>query len=463
MDGGRRALIVATDSYQHRDLNSLASATADAEQLAAVLDDEELCGFSTRLVKNAKSYEVVRAIEDILADALPADLIWMHFSCHGLKDDSGTLYLAASDTEPDRLASTAIDASTIDRMMRRSPARRVLLFLDCCYGGAFERGLIPRATTTVDPQAQFHEERLDSGRGRAIITASNAMEYSFEGPRLANGSASPSYFTSAIVEGIRTGAADLDEDGLIGLRELYDYTYTAVKKSSHKQTPSKWELALSGEIYVATTPHTPLKPGVLPSEITELVDHGSSAGKIGAVFELSRIASGEDLALALAAVETLTVLSNDDSRRVSEQARAALDQMALSVDRSDVDFGSVSPSADKVYRSVNVGGSLLAQSATVRCSDTRIAARLTGQQLRLELDPRSEGSIDAQVNLQGPMGGVALRVTGHVRRPVLQQPHPQPPAPPKSHTSSGALQVLLVILIIAVVGAVTMGIVFSFA
>ena len=30
----------------------------------------------------------------------PEDLIVLHFSCHGLKDDSGELYLAATNTQP---------------------------------------------------------------------------------------------------------------------------------------------------------------------------------------------------------------------------------------------------------------------------------------------------------------------------------------------------------------------------
>ena len=76
----------------------------------------------------------------MLTERQPADLVLLHFSCHGLKDDAGELYLAATNTVPNRLASTAVDSVLVNRLMRRSRARRVVLLLDCCYGGAFERG-----------------------------------------------------------------------------------------------------------------------------------------------------------------------------------------------------------------------------------------------------------------------------------------------------------------------------------
>ena len=43
-----------------------------------------------------------------------------------------------------------------------------------------------------------------------VLTASNAMEYAYEGEEL-HGQGSPSVFTAALVRGLRTGEADLDE------------------------------------------------------------------------------------------------------------------------------------------------------------------------------------------------------------------------------------------------------------
>lgn len=112
-------------------------------------------------------------------------------------------YLAATNTRPGLLASTAVEAAWVNRVRQRSRAPRIVL-LDCCYGGAFERGVLARAGGDVDVRDQFREAGLGQGRGRVVITASTAMEYAFEGQQLTNGGRpAPSLFTGALV-GSRT-------------------------------------------------------------------------------------------------------------------------------------------------------------------------------------------------------------------------------------------------------------------
>ena len=78
-----------------------------------------------------------------------------------------------------------------------------MLLLDCCYGGAFSQGVSVRATNTVNVLENFPTGRQGGGRGRAVITASSAMEYAFEGDHLTDepGPQRPSLFTAALVEG----------------------------------------------------------------------------------------------------------------------------------------------------------------------------------------------------------------------------------------------------------------------
>ena len=54
-----------------------------------------------------------------------------------------------------------------------------------------------------------------------------------------------------LVDGIRTGEADRDSDGQISLTELYDFVYDRVRQRTQHQTPSKWELGVRGDIYLA--------------------------------------------------------------------------------------------------------------------------------------------------------------------------------------------------------------------
>src|SRR6266571_5386329 len=227
VDGARSALIVASYEYGDPGLRRLHAPASDARALAAVLQDPGIGGFEVRTLLNEPAHVVNLAVEEFFADRRPDDLLLVHFSCHGVKDEDGELYFAASNTLLRRLGATAVAADFVNRRMSRSRSRRVVLLLDCCYAGAFERGMTARAGTGVGIEERF------GGRGRAVITASSAMEYAFEGDQLADTQElMPSVFTSALVQGLETGEADRDQDGMVALDELYDYVYDKVQAAT---------------------------------------------------------------------------------------------------------------------------------------------------------------------------------------------------------------------------------------
>src|SRR5690606_37461249 len=96
----------------------LRAPAADAAALADVLGDPEIGGFTVAVVHNEPSYDVQTRIEDVFADSRPDDLLLLHFSGHGVKSDTGELFVAARNTRPDRLASTAVSADFIQRCMK---------------------------------------------------------------------------------------------------------------------------------------------------------------------------------------------------------------------------------------------------------------------------------------------------------------------------------------------------------
>src|SRR4051794_14098911 len=99
MGGERRlALVVAIDRYDHPALHALAAPGADAAALAEVLGDPALGDFEVEVLHNLASSVIAERIEQVLAERHSTDLVLLHFSCHGLKDDSGELYLAAINT-----------------------------------------------------------------------------------------------------------------------------------------------------------------------------------------------------------------------------------------------------------------------------------------------------------------------------------------------------------------------------
>ena len=172
--------------------------------------------------------------------------------------------------------------------MRDSRARSVVLLLDCCYGGAFAQGVKVRASGDVNMLDSFPQERSGRGRGRAVITASSAMEYAFEGDQLADDRhRRPSVFTAALVEGLATGEADRDEDGWVSLDELYDYVFDKVREQNPHQTPGR-QVELEGELYLARSRRRriciPAAP--IPADLQAAMTDPNLYARLGAVSEL---------------------------------------------------------------------------------------------------------------------------------------------------------------------------------
>jgi YVTN family beta-propeller protein len=425
--GGRRlALVITVDRYDNPGLRELAAPAADAQGLADVLGDPDLGGFELEFLHNPTSWTTNEKVDGLLADRQPADLVLLHFSCHGLKDIDGELYLATTNTVPERLASTAVESAWINRVMQRSRAQRVVLLLDCCYGGAFERGVLVRGGGGIDVGDQFRPDHLGESRGRVVITASTAMEYAFEGSQISGGMATgPSVFTGALVDGIRTGQADRDRDGFVGLDELYDYVYDTVKHYSPQQTPCKWEFGLRGELYVARNPNRSVAPANLPQELLDLLDHPTPGARLAAVNELDVMAAGPNLARAAAARLALQELVEDDSRRVSASAIEALQHTAVHLPESAVSLECAHGDSTWFIAEVPVEGPPLALASAVATSGNGLRARVEAGSLRISWLAET-GKLDGTVTLSGPAGEAHLRVTATL--PDDRSPEASPPA-----------------------------------
>jgi uncharacterized caspase-like protein len=211
--GRRLALIVAIYDYDDPELRRLTAPRHDAEDLAAVLGDAQIGGFTVTSMINEPHATVGAAIGDFYDGARPDDLTLLYFSGHGLKDDSGRLYLAMKDTRQRNKRWTSVTADQIDQSATDSASNQRILILDCCYAGAFPAGTRAKSDDTV------HVLEKLGGRGRVVLTASDATQYSFEGDSLTSGSAPQSVFTRHLIAGLRDGTADRDNDGDITVDE----------------------------------------------------------------------------------------------------------------------------------------------------------------------------------------------------------------------------------------------------
>jgi hypothetical protein len=256
----RVALIVASYQYEDADLRQLVAPAQDAEALARVLADPAIGSFEVQMLLNELSYKVNRAIEAFFTDRKRDDLLLLYFSGHGIKDEEGRLYFATIDTRRKLLRATAIPAALVNDVMRYSRSRRQVLLLDCCYSGAFAKEMVAKADEGMGTQDRF------KGRGRVVLTASDAMQYAFEGDEV-KGKGVRSVFTRTLVHGLETGEADLNGDGYVSLDELYDYVYNCVTDETPQQRPGKWAFDVQGEIVIAQSPGQIVEEEELTSEL----------------------------------------------------------------------------------------------------------------------------------------------------------------------------------------------------
>ncbi|MEV4179463.1 caspase family protein [Nonomuraea sp. NPDC049709] len=319
--GRRSALLVANAAYQDPGLSRLRSPVSDIRALAQVLGEPGIGAFDVETLTDAGESVLRRRVAALFADRRPDDVLLLHFSCHGLKDQRGRLYLAAADTELGSLAATGLPASFISEQMNESASRSVLLVLDCCYSGAFARDTPVRADRTV----YLGDEFRGGGSGRTVLTASSATEYAFEGGQLTSYQAQPSIFTEALVHGLRTGGADLDHDGEITVDELFDYVARRVREAGAGQVPRKWSFETTGALVVARS----VRPAILPEEVRADLGSDRPVLRLEAVRALAELLAGGREGYRRAAREALARLrDDDDSRQVRAAAAAALGDVA---------------------------------------------------------------------------------------------------------------------------------------
>lgn len=440
MSAAREALIVAVDEYVDPGLGQLQAPHRDAEALGEVLGDPRIGDFAVRVLRNETAQGIRVAVEDFFADRRPDDLLVLHFSCHGLKNAAGELYLAAADSRPTRLASTAVAADFVNQQMADSRAQRIALFLDCCYGGAFPRGMVVRASGVIEVGDAFAAaQQAAGGRGRVVVTASSSVEYAFEGGQLTPGAqVAPSVFTGSVVEGLASGEADRDGDGWVGLNELFTYVAERVRRATPHQTPHLWAFGSEGDLLLAHSRRRRVKAEALPHELTEAVSSSLPATRYGVAVELRDRMNGEDLGQALAAWNVLSGMVEDDSRRVSAFAITAMQQAGLHVSPAALDLGT-RPVGQPSVHELLLTGSPLALAANADSADEWLRCEADPGRVQVTVAPEAPGDYEGTVILASPIGDLLVPVRVEVVaaaavpkawRAPRAQPVAMPPAEP---------------------------------
>jgi len=317
----RFALVIGNSNYLDTRLSNLNSSVVDAERFAEVLADPHIGSFDqVERITNKKNDEIEQAIERFFSNKNREDLLLLYFSGHGIKSQSGQLFLAAQNTTGDFLRSTGVSANFIKENMGESESQRQILILDCCYGGAIIEG--SKSDNLIGQNINSVLSFQSSGFGRIIITASESMQYAFDGKHI-EGQTQNSAFTGQLIEGLRTGKADTDNDGLIDIDELYQYAF---KHVIPHQTPNMSSTAQEGRMFIGLNPNPTIRSAELSEHIRQAMQSETRLHRQGAVSELARLLKSEDPSIIFSAETALRKMINDDSKSVGDLAQDTLNQ-----------------------------------------------------------------------------------------------------------------------------------------
>ncbi|HEY3360660.1 MAG TPA: SUMF1/EgtB/PvdO family nonheme iron enzyme [Methanosarcina sp.] len=241
--GGRRiGLIIGTNEYLFSDFSNLEFAINDSRELLNLLKDPQLCAFDEVIdLTDKTSSEVSLEIEKTLKNAKSNDLILIYFSGHGTLDFENELCLCFKNTNLESKLTTSLNFSLINKCRRQSPCQSVVVILDCCY--SFAAGI--RGDSLEETLSEY------SGSGTVILssTGSAGSPLAKEDKDLKHG-----IFTYYLLDGLRSGDADEDSDGVISIEELYNYAQkNTVSRSCKSQIPKKGG-EFEGKIIIGQNP-----------------------------------------------------------------------------------------------------------------------------------------------------------------------------------------------------------------
>lgn len=203
----RLALIVGINTYGGT--NDLQGCVADAQAMAGVLAHHK------DLKKNFDCIALLDRMEDGTSITRPAlrkeiskrfdfdgDLL-LYFSGHGFLSETGGV-LCTSDATPD---DWGIPMQEVVDLAIQSPARQILLLLDCCHSGDIANPAAINRPGGRNPLTTLRENMT-------VIAASRATQVSIE-------AGGHGLFTQALLDALEGGAAD--QLGLVTAPAIYAY------------------------------------------------------------------------------------------------------------------------------------------------------------------------------------------------------------------------------------------------
>jgi len=177
------------------------------------------------------------------------DMVIIYLAGHGTTErdasspdgDGLEKYILPHNADPRDLYASAMPMSEVARIFNRISSERLVFISDTCYSGASGGRTVPVMGARGSVSGAFLD-RLSQGRGRVILTASDANEVSVERDELQHG-----VFTFYLLEALK-GKGDLDGNGIITFDEVYRYVSTKVPQATGQEQHPVKKGEMTGDI-----------------------------------------------------------------------------------------------------------------------------------------------------------------------------------------------------------------------
>jgi len=336
------ALLIGIGKYlQGEQVWPLRYAARDAEAMADVLIDPDVCGFPAARVKRLTDRAASRdAVAHHLSKWLPeqargAEIAVIYFAGHGTIHRIGQReegYLLPYDADPDDLVTHGVLMADLARWIEGIDAGTIVVCLDCCHAAKViprgkAQGEIIERDMRIRP-AIFQEL---NGRGRYLIASCDDGQVSVESEAWGHG-----LFTYHLLEGLR-GAGDRDRDGRIGVAELFEYVALAVDRDARAMgmTQKPWSFAIGpGGVYLSAPRSKRVEgepKGGRAAAVVAIERLWREQGPAAAIREIERTADLADVSQLTSVLDVLRAMNNPEGipflfrclAHTNEEARTA--------------------------------------------------------------------------------------------------------------------------------------------
>lgn len=210
-------------------LPTLRNARVNVEVLRRSLQATQ-SGFEVQTLYDHPQIEMAEAIERFFRHRDETDQLLFLFSGYAIKDTDGEIYLATPSTAFDDrghlIRARTIPVRFLMNVMDSSPTWRQVLIFDCCFR-------LTQGIGIEEPEQSVGDDLNHMiGDRRVILSATTETQHEPDPDGLDAWS-----YTRYLAEGASTGAADIDCNGSLTVKELHYYAQRKIQISAPNQHP----------------------------------------------------------------------------------------------------------------------------------------------------------------------------------------------------------------------------------